>query len=250
MWILLLSCVFTFAQDISIDHWDIPDWSGEVKLQPGQGRANIYQFEDPQVWNQYIEAGKRHALQYPVTVTGIVVPFAPIKRFFDGHPNPFREFFLRMGRKIPPFHSTQELYDWLGLHSYPSQIQPAAYNIPPSQYSDPQIPMGFSMMETKMGQGFTFSCATCHSADLFGVKVLGLTNRFPRANDFFWMAKDYIRHVSPTLFRLGLGATRGEAEMYWQTKKALDSVGAKKPIQLGLDTSLAQVALSLSPAIK
>ena len=42
---------------------------------------------------------------------------------------------------------------------------------------------------------FTFSCAACHSSNLFGKTVLGMTNRFPKANEFFIKAKTWSFNV-------------------------------------------------------
>lgn len=225
--------------------WDRPDWSASSSID-GESRANIFQIEDPKELEAMIKRGKEHALIYPVEVTGLLVPYRPIKYFFDGHPNPIRDFFFRIGRQLPPFKSTEDLYDWLGLHPYPKQAQAGIYQIPYPKDQLQGTPMGFTYMNTDQGGGFTFSCATCHAGNLFGTKVLGLNNRFPRANDFFHLAKRYIKYVGKTSFRLGLGATHGEAEMFGKIKKNIKYVGTKSPVTLGLDTSLAQVALSLA----
>jgi mono/diheme cytochrome c family protein len=106
--------------------------------------------------------------------------------------------------------------------------------------------MGATLMEDQLGTGITFACATCHSADLFGVKVLGLTNRFPRANHFFLKGVTLAPYVNSFIFKEMLDTTEEERIMLLKAKKHLKFVGAKIPISIGLDTSLAQVALSLA----
>ncbi|MCB0357499.1 MAG: cytochrome c, partial [Bdellovibrionales bacterium] len=86
----------------------------------------------------------------------------------------------------------------------------------------------------------------CHSNDLFGKKILGLTNRFPRANDFFVKGKMAVSASPTSVFQWLTHATEDERLMFQRTKENIQSVQAKKPIQLGLDTSLAHVALSLA----
>jgi len=92
----------------------------------------------------------------------------------------------------------------------------------------------------------TFSCAVCHATNLFGKKIIGLNNKVPRANDLFVLASKYIPMVHPTLFKIATGANTTETKEFKRTQKNLKSVGVKSPIALGLDTSLGQVALSLS----
>src|SRR5690606_10993508 len=95
-------------------------------------------------------------------------------------------------------------------------------------------------------EAFTFSCAVCHSSNLFGRPVLGLTNRFPRANDVFLRGKRATSLITPQLFQVGVGAKRDEVDLYRFTRKNLRAVESKKPARFGLDASLAHTALSLS----
>jgi mono/diheme cytochrome c family protein len=106
--------------------------------------------------------------------------------------------------------------------------------------------MGATLITTENGEALTFGCAACHASDLFGVKVLGLTNRFPRANEFFREGQLVAPYINSFLFKDLLKTTEGERVMMVTAKKATTWVGTKKPMVLGLDTSLAQVALSLS----
>ena len=106
--------------------------------------------------------------------------------------------------------------------------------------------MGASVMETPMGEGLTFSCATCHVGELFGRPVVGQTNKRPRPNTLFHFAGLALAQLEPDIFQEMTGATDGEVEMFIDTVDALEAVGTMEPVALGLDTSLAQVALSLA----
>jgi hypothetical protein len=131
------------------------------------------------------------------------------------------------------FKDFKGFWDWLGL-------------TPPTPESGEIYPMGVSIINRNGVDGMTFSCAACHSSSLFGKAVLGMTNRFPRANLFFMHGQDAMKKVSPALFATATGSNKAEKEMYREAKEHIQSVGLKKPVILGLDTSLAQVALSLS----
>jgi hypothetical protein len=131
------------------------------------------------------------------------------------------------------FKDFNGFWDWLGL-------------TPPAKDSGEQYPMGVSIITRKGADGFTLSCAACHSSSLFGKSILGMTNRFPRANLFFMHGQEAMKKVSPGIFALATGATSDEKEMYRDSADHIQSIGLKKPAALGLDTSLSQVALSLA----
>ncbi len=106
--------------------------------------------------------------------------------------------------------------------------------------------MGSSHIERYGEIGDTFSCAACHTGQLFGRRILGMTNRFPKANDFFVTGKHLTTLVNPTLFQIATGANPNQRKMYAETLNNLQYVETRKPQILGLDTSLAHVAISLS----
>jgi hypothetical protein len=101
-------------------------------------------------------------------------------------------------------------------------------------------------MKRRGAVGMTFSCAACHASNLFGKTVLGLTNRFPRSNDIFFQAKKGLSSADPSVFQFTSGATDAETDLIRQAKRNVKFIGIKQPVALGLDTSLAQVALSLN----
>jgi mono/diheme cytochrome c family protein len=199
----------------------MPDWSEGAPV-PAGGRGNIYQWQ-PQDFFAYQKAGKIHAQIYPVDITGMLPPYQPIKKFLG-----------------------DSFYSDLGLHPYPKETDQGVYQMPYPEDIRPETRVGFGLIERNGAKGFTFSCAACHSANLFGKTVLGMTNRFPKANNLFVKAKKAMPLIDPWIFKITTGASDAEADLLSETKNNLKRVAVKDPIQLGLDTSLAQVGLSLN----
>ncbi len=221
------------------------DWQREAEILTP--RENIYQW-DSETFPKKLNQGKKVALFYPVTVSDLLIPYQPLKTFFDSKPDgAVRRVLFNLARVVSPFKTFDDVYEWLGVHDYPTSIQTETPNaFPPLTESEKALPMGATLIQTADGEALTFGCAACHSADLFGVKVLGLTNRFPRANEFFGQGQKYAPYVNSFVFRDLLQATEGERLMMVKAKETVKWVGTKKPAVLGLDTSLAQVALSLA----
>ncbi|MGE5085755.1 MAG: hypothetical protein ACM3MG_05595 [Bacillota bacterium] len=223
----------------------MPDWSANAVVPTG-GRANIYDWSAEDLL-RYQTQGKLHAQVYPVTVTGILPPYAPVKRLLEEKSqNPLRNWLQSALATISGIDSFKDILLYLGLHKYPKSTDTGVYSAPyPENLSADEL-MGFGLIERGGAKGFTFSCAACHSANLFGKTVLGMTNRFPRANELFVNAKRAIPLLDPHLFQLYSGATDAERRLLEETKASLGAVDLKAPIVLGLDTSLAQVSLSLN----
>lgn len=220
-------------------------WARETEV--NGHRENIYGYSSSE-FESKVMAGRRHALFYPVTVTGLLIPYAPMKTFFNSAENdPVRRLLFTVAQKVTPFKSMNEVFGWLGVHKYPERDDVRNPNpLPPLTAREKELPMGASLLDSHGQKGLTFSCATCHSSDLFGVKVLGLTNRFPRANDFFHEGKKVAPYINSYIFRDLLKAPEEDRLMFLDSKDAIRYVGTKQPQVLGLDTSLAQVAMSLS----
>ena len=218
-----------------------PDWSANAQIDPA-GRPNPYSWPEG-IFEEKVRKGKLHALQYPLEITGLLVPERQALRVLDSKPGDplfgLMKSALSLGSEFKDFKG---FWKWLGLHDYPEQEG----EIPFPNGVRPALPMGVSLIERNGIRGVTLSCAACHSASLFGRPVLGLTNRFPRANSFFIHGKQATRWIKPNLFQSMTGAKREEVRMYAETRERIASVGLKKPEVLGLDTSLAQVALSLA----
>ncbi len=221
------------------------DWGPQVEvLIP---RDNIYQLDQASLIKN-IDTGRRIALFYPVSVSDLLIPYGPMKTFFESDPDdPVRKLIYDLTRTVSPFKSMDEVFKWLGVHEYPSIIQEENPNpLPLLSAQEKSLPMGATLIQTKDGEALTFGCAACHASDLFGVKILGLTNRFPRANEFFRQGQSFAPYINSFIFKDLLKTTEGERLMLLKAKTSTKWVGTKKPKMIGLDTSLAQVALSLA----
>ena len=229
----------------SISFAATPDWSRDVEVH--SPRENIYELA-PSEFERAVMEGRKHALFYPVEASELLIPYQPMKTFFESSAtDPVRKLLYSLGKIVTPFKSMTELYSWLGLHDFPKTRQVENPNaFPELNAEEKSLPMGVTIVRHENGEAITFGCAACHTADLFGVKVLGLTNRFPRANSFFDEGKKVAPYVNSFLFMSLLKSTEGERKLLVTSKNAIKYVGTKEPVVLGLDTSLAQVALSLA----
>lgn len=222
-----------------------PDWSREAEV--SGNRKNIYQF-DSQEFQKRVMSGRKAALIYPVRASDLLIPYKPLKTFFESDPNdPVRRVLYEVARTVSPFKSMDDFYRYVGVHEFPLEAQAETPNpLPLLSVEEASFPMGATLVKTENGDALTFGCAACHTSDLFGVKILGLTNRFPRANEFFRQGAQLTPYVDTFLFKDLLKTTEGERLLLVGAKKTVKWVGTKKPEVLGLDTSLAQVALSLA----
>ena len=221
-----------------------PDWS-EGHLVPQGGQTNPYQLDEPDFLSSR-EKGRLHAQIYPVEITGALPPYHPIKSLIeDQNQNVFRHWISKFVQGVSKIKSFDDVEKTLGLHPYPLETDQGVYAVPYPGGVRPQSRLGMGLVERHGAEGFTFSCAACHSSRLFGKTVLGMTNRFPRANEFFVQAKRGIKAMPAGLFQKFSHATSAETALYEETRNNIRFVRVKSPLALGLDTSLAQVALSL-----
>lgn len=238
-WLFLILCIsstISSAQGL---------WDEDIPVPIG-GRPNIYNYS-PLDFAKYRDAGKIHTQIYPVSVTGLLAPHQPVLNVIeDDSQNPIKIVIGKIAKGISGYHSFDQLLHRLGLHTYPQENETGVYQVPYPNGIRPDHRMGVGFIERFGARGFTFSCAACHSSNLFGKTVLGMTNRFPTANEFFVKAKKISPVVDSWLFKSAAGATDEEAQLMQELKTNIQRVGVKDPIQLGLDTSLAQVSLSLN----
>ena len=213
-----------------------PDWSAQATIDPAlypNGRANIYQWDEKSFVDK-VKRGEQHALHYPVLPTGLLVPARPSLHVLNAKPGDALFIFMKsLFSFSKDFKDFQGFWEWLGL-------------TPPAKDSGEEYPMGVSIITRNGADGFTLSCTACHSSNLFGKSIIGMTNRFSRANLFFVHGQNILQKLSPGIFALSTGATPEEKEMYAESRDHIQSVGLKKPATLGLDSSLSQVALSLA----
>ena len=237
--------LFTFVLSISIFVKAQSPWDEGVPV-PAGGRENINNYS-AQDFATYRDNGKIHAQIYPVSVTGALPPYDPVVSIIeDDSNNPIKVVLNKIVQGVSGITSFDQVMANLALHPYPLASEKGIYQVPYPAGVRPEHRMGFGIIERNGAKGFTFSCAACHSSNLFGKTVLGMTNRFPTANDFFVKAKKMAPAVDLWLFKSTTGATDAEVQLMKELKANIQRVGAVLPVQLGLDTSLAQVALSLN----
>ena len=236
----------------SIAQFKEPDWTAHAQLKHGEDRANIYQWESETDFKQNVHEGKVHAVWYPVGITGMVVPYRPMEKFLSADSkNPLKKFLLKLTKKSLGFNTMDGMYDWMGLSSYPASnvknvFDPHYVPSPLPSRKRPDFRIGATILETPQGKGLTFSCAACHSSNLFGRPVLGMANKRSKANQFFVMGETYAPKIPAELMYISTGATKGEVELFKRSQKNIRAVEAKMPQATGLDTSLAITALSLT----
>ena len=219
------------------------DFSADARLPASGDRRDIYGLGDalPDVTAR----GIAHTLWWPVDVSGVLLPWRPMTTLFEpGTEDPATEAAQNLSRQALGFGDLDEMYAWLGLarantdEAWPGQPWP--------QGVAAGDPLGVGRVETDLGDAMSFSCATCHTADLFGRTVVGMTNREARANEFFHLAAGFFPALTPEVFEGMTGADEAELAMFERTQRNLKAIGSVVPQVRGLDTSLAQVALSLA----
>lgn len=218
------------------------DWSSEARVPTGTDRGNLYGLSEDELTAVRTE-GLGHTLVWPVSVSGLLLPYRALTRFLDPTTeDPAHRGLLAVASNTLGFGDLPSMYAWLGLPPLP----PEGQGIPHPEGQTTGDPMGVGVIATEYGDALTFSCAACHASSVFGTTVMGLTNRKARANEFFHMASLFFPSIPAELFAQLSGADEGEVDLFLRTQANLPAVGARRPEVLGLDTSLAQVSLSLA----
>lgn len=226
---------------------DTVDWSRDARVPEGTDRANLYGLPGDQLHAVRME-GLEAALVWPVDVSGVLLPYDPMVAFLsDPGDDRQKQVMADAARAFLGFGTMEEMYDWLGLVRFPPvEAAVGVSEVPYPAGLGPGDPMGAGRVATDLGDGLTFSCATCHVADLFGRPVVGMTNRLAKANEFFHLAQSFFPDLPATAFAEVTGASADEVALFERAQEHYGAVGAKPPVVRGLDTSLAQVGLSLS----
>lgn len=253
--VLLLFISLYLLGSLNANGKTIPDWSKHVSIRPGENRGNIYGLDEEELQKMQT-AGQIHAMKYPVSVTGILIPYGPFKNLLrassltDAPEEIIKlqaDLFFR-GEELSSIGSNVEvmMYKWLGLSPHNGPHATGIYKMPyPNGVAD-QFYVGAGLVSTPDGDGLTYSCFACHATNLFGTTVMGLTNKRPHANKAFHFARKLFPKISPEIYQMALKATDGEVKMFEATKSNLRAVGGVLPQVWGLDTSLPHVALSLA----
>lgn len=236
-------CIGLDADQDGVCDREVADFSEGAAVPPG-GRANLFELE-PEELALATERGFEAALSYPVDVTGILMPYRPLEHFFDPANNDAAVLRSALAASVG-YDSMETLYDGVGLVPFDDVpgTEPWAQPIPEGLVDARR--MGVSVVPTALGEGLSFSCAACHAGRFLGRSVRGLTNRRPRANTFFELGQNVLPNIPPDVFQQVTGADDDELEMLAASTRSVRRIGLKTPERLGLDTSLAQVALSLA----
>lgn len=241
---IILGLLFGALNSVYAD--TTPDWSQNYILPLGETRANLYNFSTSDL-EQNKTKGYLHAMIYPVEVTGLLIPYRPLLNVLNGDTkNPIRQIILSITKSYAGFKTEAELYEWLGLTKFNPPNSVGIYKMPRPAGQPTSLYVGAGIIKNTDGEGLTFSCFACHSANLFGTTVMGLTNKRPRSNKFFHMARQVVPKIPNAAFMIGGKANRGEVAMFARTKKNILSVDGVVPQVYGLDTSLPHTALSLA----
>lgn len=221
-----------------------PNWKPNATLDfaskrfTSNNRANIHGLT-PTDLDAAIKRGSKHVVSYPFEET-ITVPVSSLNFVYaegPASPNMFSVF--------SPFRTYDEMYDWLGLHEFAEGQQAISPNYVPANPNAEKHRIGVTIIDKYGQDGLTFGCAACHAANLFGVKILGMTNRFSRANDFFVLAKSISNHTSVESYRNLFDPSPGDVQQFQHARKSLKKIATVRPSAVGLDTSISQVSLSL-----
>lgn len=233
------------ANDDDVCDGSLVDWSADARIGAGTDRHDLYQLGDALL--DASDEGMAMATAWPVDVSGVLLPYEPLHTFFDTPTDD--EGIIALRNVVASqfgFDSMASIYDWLGATPFNEPEAMGAYRTPrPVGFSDGDR-MGVTRLPTAHGEALTFSCAACHTESLFGRTIVGLSNRQPRANEFFHLGTRLLPDLEDDVFVDVTGATEGDMWLLDRARDRVRAVGIKVPESLGLDTSLAQVALSLA----
>ena len=107
-WTLLISVFFT-TQSFATN-WIEPDWSQGTEI--SSPRENLYNLPDEE-FEKIKEEGFVHTLKWPVDVTGLLIPYKPLKYFFEAPTrNPLKKFIFNIAKRKSGFKTFEELDAW------------------------------------------------------------------------------------------------------------------------------------------
>ena len=222
------------------------DWSATASIPPGESRENIYNLDADWVAALQTE-GYNHAQVWPVTVSGLFIPYESFSTALDPNNTDPELLELReLTGRLLDFRDEPSLYAWLGLPPYNEGETKLPYSVARPAGQPDHLPMGAGVIGTEWGAALTFSCSACHAGRFLGKTVMGLQNRQPRANKFFAVSQTLLPTLDSGNYNELTNASAEDQSMLERSSDRSQSIGVQVPVNLGLDTSLAQVALSLA----
>ena len=206
------------------------------QLQNGKPNSNPYLYSEDEL-KLSVARGREYLSRYPVQSTKLLLPRDLLNDMFEheSRTRPLLDFIFK-NLKLSPWASRDEFYTWLGLSRDDHTTQ-----IP----TDDGF-FGVTVASSASTEAITFGCGSCHISTLFGQTIVGLSTRFPRANSLFVTSGQIMNLSQIDVLNALVSASPGEAQILKGDHFASKNIGAKTPSSLGLDTSLAQVGLSLN----
>ena len=140
-------CFLLFISSANAQTGIEPDWSAQSSIDPRifpNGRSNIYQW-DAVTFAEKVKKGQEHAIHYPVSLTGLLLPARPMLKILDSKPgDPLFGLMKTIFSLSKDFKDFNGFWDWLGL-------------TPPLKESGEKYPMGVSIVSRSGVDGFTLS---------------------------------------------------------------------------------------------
>jgi len=232
------------ADDESVSTRVDPDWNRGALIGSG-GRFSPYGWQDEELAEHRLR-GAQHVLFYPMDETASLIPAYFLKDSMTGSSSTLRDLLLKISSVFTGMGSVDDFEGWLGLPAWPKAPVEAPNPIPFPEGGKPRHRLGTTYVETLHGTAITFGCPACHAGELFGTPVMGLPNRVAQANRMFDFGSDVMKVLPTTLTTWVMGGSEGDLQLLRELKDSMKYIEAKTPVALGLDTSLAQVSLSLS----
>lgn len=194
----------------------------------------------PEKYEEMKKAGQWHLHSYPIEYS-VLLPHRAINKVLE---NDFKNPLVRWMQSLIinqlPYKSFDQVTQWLGFNKFPKESMHVPENEETPAY------LGMTIKERYGAKGGIVSCGYCHSSTLFGKTIVGLTNRFPRANEFFLQSAAVFTRTPKGFYQSYTKSSPGEMKIFNELQTYLKSTSGRKPLALGLDTSLAQVSLSLN----
>lgn len=241
--------LFFILTNIVFLHADSVDWSENARVQDPFQRANVYGLSAQKLLEKK-KKGLGHALLWPIPVTGLLLPFKPVERFFSSNMF-FNVLASELLAALTPYDSVESFYSWLGLNDFPEKNAPSWKDSFPKGLLRPKgqsliQKIGVAEIQTQHGKALTFSCLSCHASNLFGRTVVGLPNKVGRSEEFFATLKRFEPLISADRFQSVTGSSSAETKIFRKTLENLKSIRTRAPRVLGLDTALSHTGLSLT----
>ncbi len=217
------------------------EWQEMSSLQ--EERRNPFNDTEDEL-KKRIHNGRYFAVNYPIEVTGSTYPQGMIDKAISSatyeRPN-FLLGILRGSLSFLNITSMDSLGKYLGLNRFPeNQIE-----FPRSENFKEGDRLAIARFKRNGKEVFTLSCLACHSSTLFGKVIMGLSNRYPQANEVFSNFHKIAKITPPSLVQMVTHVDDADLEIYKRAIQNSYSIAAIKPTAPGLEIPLAQVALSL-----